>query len=218
MAKRRPKRPQPFIPKQDRPQVSTLLDRPIRDLTPRELATAMQALGIASGPAAEPLSAEALVTLPSDLVEQSFEIALREALPESLFRELAKYGVPEELIQTAPPDTLLAELPRYGVPDRLIQLLKGRLKDLWDAKRWLDKAIRDGKPRVDKAIRDNKARIDKWILDKKGGPQGPVRHQGDQGLHRRLPRAVRHRTGHDVDGQPLGARGRTTSSVRSHRA
>jgi hypothetical protein len=161
--------PKPFLAGADRPDVHTLLDKPIRDLTPRQLAEVFAALGMPSGPLAAAISqsglegAETDPTGPTEPTEPTHDEdpCLWDMMfeREQLLAELVEAGAPIETLEGLEPDELLAVAANYEIS----VAAQGRLGVL---KRIFDKARRD-KPSIDKGIKDGKAAADKFIRDGK---------------------------------------------------
>jgi len=151
---------QSFLGAEDRPDVYTLLDKPIRDLTPRELAEVFAALGvpteqlsstIGEGDLEEPIPPEEFPVDPC-----AWDIAFEH---EQIMTELIEAGAPEDQVREMDWEELVAAANTYNIS----AATQGRIGGI---KKIIDKARRD-KPRIDKGIKDGKAAADKFIKDGK---------------------------------------------------
>ena len=155
-----------FISSGERPDISTLLETPIRDLTARQVMDVFAAFQIPTASIPDPVSPEFLeelipdeflVTVSEDSLEEDFD----QLELEGIYTELAALNIPNADFRSVPVVDLLTYIQSLNVPSELLfRLPIGRIKRL------IDKGVRDNKGRIDKAARDNKPRIDKAIRDK----------------------------------------------------
>ncbi len=164
---------EPFIRGEQRPEVATLLERPIKELTAREIGVVFQSLGIAASPSYDPLELEEVDEFfdfddLSSLDEGAGEVVdIYEFDPdelEAMYSQLEALNIPGADFRSVPPSELLDYAASLNLPAEVSAVLFNPIKRL------IDKGVRDNKGRVDKAIADkarrDKPRIDKAVRDK----------------------------------------------------
>lgn len=153
-----------FVTSNERPDVKTLLEKPVSELKARDMLTLLEQFGI---------SQIGHVFQPDELLESTINYddsgqdliftPEEEKQFEAMISELEKLKIPNTNFKTIPKDELITYVSS-------LQLEQSQILAVWGIigrfKRPIDKALRDGKPRVDKVIRDNKGRADKAIREK----------------------------------------------------
>jgi len=160
----------PFLGGEDRPDVHSLLDKPIRDLTPRQLADLFAALGMPSGPVSATRDAVVGDVPPEEDFPSDPRAWDQMFGREQILAELVAAGASLDVISGMEIDDLVEEAKKYNISAATTAQL-GTLKQIFDKARRdkpvIDKAIRDGKAAADKFIRDGKPTVDKVLKDGK---------------------------------------------------